>query len=206
MIPAAPSSPPHAGARALPSACGDYRLATADIALKQSVHGNRARQIVRDFVLGGGLDVRPFAAADYYRMGLSRKIPVSDVRLSRSEKLGLTTAHGEANRNVLLMLGVPETAIEFFSHANRNTQEEALALRSWAERTHARSLIVPIEIFSSRRVRWAFENVFEGSGIQLQVAALDADEYGLIDWWQHEQGLIAFQNEVLKYVYYRLKY
>ena len=26
------------------------------------------------------------------------------------------------------------------------------------------------------------------------------------DWWQHEEGVIAFQNEVIKYLYYRFKY
>jgi len=25
-------------------------------------------------------------------------------------------------------------------------------------------------------------------------------------WWNHEQGVIAFQNEIIKYAYYRFKY
>ena len=26
------------------------------------------------------------------------------------------------------------------------------------------------------------------------------------EWWRHETGLLRFQNEVLKYIYYRLNY
>ena len=40
-------------------------------------------------VLGGGVETRPFAAAEYYRTGLAPRVLVSDVRLSRSEKLGM---------------------------------------------------------------------------------------------------------------------
>jgi hypothetical protein len=30
--------------------------------------------------------------------------------------------------------------------------------------------------------------------------------YGVTNWWQQEQGVIDFQNEIIKSVYYRLKY
>jgi uncharacterized SAM-binding protein YcdF (DUF218 family) len=157
-------------------------------------------------VLGGGLDVRPFAAAEYYGKGLTKKILLADVRRSPSEKLGVLPPHTELNRQVLLKLGVPEQAIETFGSASSNTREEALALRAWAEHTRSRTIIVPTEVFSSRRVRWMLEHVFAGSGVRVQVTALDALEYTRADWWRHEQGLIAFQNEVIKYIYYRFKY
>ena len=39
-------------------------------------------------VLGGGLEVRPFAAAELYRTGLVRKVLVSRVVEARSTKIG----------------------------------------------------------------------------------------------------------------------
>ena len=42
--------------------------------------------------------------------------------------------------------------------------------------------------------------------VHVLVRALPVREYKTEDWWQHEQGIVAFQNEVLKYAYYRLKY
>ena len=157
-------------------------------------------------VFGGGLDTRSFGAAEYYRKGLARKILLADVRITPSEKLGILPPHAELNRQVLLRLGVPEDAIETFGHAVTNTRDEAVALCNWAERSHARRIIVPTEIFSSRRVHWMLARTCAGKAVRVQVATLNALEYSAADWWQHEQGLMAFQNEVIKYFYYRIKY
>jgi len=37
-------------------------------------------------------------------------------------------------------------------------------------------------------------------------ALLAQHEYTPADWWQHENGVVAFQNEVLKFFYYWFKY
>jgi hypothetical protein len=100
---------------------------------------------------------------------------------------------------------VPETAIETFGTDLTNTREEALALRDWARRSGARGIIVPTEIFSARRVRWTLHAVF-GDAAVIRVPALEPADYGRDNWWHAPAGLITFQNEVIKYVYYRLKY
>jgi len=156
-------------------------------------------------IFGGGLDSRPFAAAEYYKQGIVGKILVANTGSSRAERLGVLRSHADTNRRVLLKLGVPETAIETFGSGLSNTYEESLALREWATRAGARSIIVPTEIFPSRRVRWMLHRVFT-EGVTICVPALDAGDYRRDNWWLHEAGLISFQNEVIKYVYYRFKY
>jgi uncharacterized SAM-binding protein YcdF (DUF218 family) len=156
-------------------------------------------------VFGGGLDIRPFAAADYYQRGLVRKILISNVGSSRADRLGAVLSHVEANRRVLLKLGVPATAIETFGDGLTNTYDEARALRDWAARTGAHSVIVPTEIFTARRLRWMLHRAF-ADGATVRVTALDPPDYRRDDWWKHEGGLIGFQNEVMKYAYYRMKY
>jgi uncharacterized SAM-binding protein YcdF (DUF218 family) len=157
-------------------------------------------------VLGGGLETRPFAAAEYYRNGLTKKILLANARISPSEKLGIVPRHAELNREVLLKLGVPEQNIETFGSALSSTREEALALRQWADRTGAQSIIVPTEAFSSRRVGWMLHRTFAGTPVRVQVVTVGSMEYTPADWWQHEEGLVAFQSEVIKYLYYRIKY
>ena|ERR1700730_4604986 len=157
-------------------------------------------------VLGGGLDVRPFAAAEYYRQGLVSKVLLAAVRMSPSEKLRVLPSHVELNRAVLIKLGVPETAIETFGTELSSTFEESIALRAWVERNHAMRIIVPTEVFSSRRVKWMLDRALAGTSTQVQVPALDSAEYTRDEWWRYEQGLIAFQNEFIKYFYYRVKY
>jgi uncharacterized SAM-binding protein YcdF (DUF218 family) len=156
-------------------------------------------------VFGGGAEVRPFAAAGYYRDGLVRKILVSNTRESPAERLGVLLPDAAANRAVLLKLGVPGAAIESFGDNLRNTHDEALALHDWATQHHIRRIIVPTEIFTARRLRWTLHHVF-GEGATVLVPALDPPEYRDGDWWQDEKGVVAFQNEVLKYLYYRLRY
>ena len=157
-------------------------------------------------ILGGGLDTRPFVAADLYRKGLVKKVLVSQVEDDGAVAIGAVQGHTESNRQVLLRLGVPPDAIETFGNANKNTWDEAAALLEWAERHAASTVIIPIEIFSTRRVRWTFDRAFAGQPIHAEVSSIDPPQYTRANWWTNELGLITFQNEILKYIYYRLKY
>ncbi len=158
-------------------------------------------------VLGGGIDVRPFVAAHLYAKGLVKKVLLSEVEKDRSVGIGALTGHTENNRKVLLGLGVPDSAIETFGNANKNTWEEAVALKEWADRNKASVLIIPIEVFSARRVRWTFRREFSGTDVRIEVPSFDPSrDYTRAEWWKTEAGVIAFQNEILKYLYYRLKY
>jgi uncharacterized SAM-binding protein YcdF (DUF218 family) len=157
-------------------------------------------------VLGGNIEVRPFAAADLYQRGLVKKVLLSSNKTDRAAVIGATEGHTEANRRVLLKLGVPERAIETFGQANGSTRDEAVALRGWLERHGAKSIVIPTEVFAARRVRWVFDREFAGRDIRIQVLSLEAPDYKRTEWWKTDAGLIAFQNEIIKYIYYRLQY
>ena len=156
-------------------------------------------------VLGGGLEYRPFAAADYYRRGLAPKILVSNVGATPAERLGVLQSHVRANSEVLQKLGVPAAAIEPFGDHLSDTFAEAVALHEWAVRNGARRIIVPTDIFAARRLHWTLHHVFGNDAVTL-VPALNPPEYQRDNWWRNERGIIGFQNEVMKYLYYRLKY
>jgi len=100
---------------------------------------------------------------------------------------------------------MPDTAIEMFGTENRNTEDEVLALKDWAEQNAATVIIVPSEIFAARRVRWIFNREFHGTGVRIEVPSFEED-FTRAGWWKTKAGLIAFQTEVLKYLYYRFKY
>jgi uncharacterized SAM-binding protein YcdF (DUF218 family) len=157
-------------------------------------------------VLAGGLATRPFVAAELWRRGLADKILISQGPEERAVSMGAIPSHTERNREILLKLGVPAGAIETFGTANKNTRDEAAALREWAERNAASSFIIPTEIFPARRVGWIFRREFFGTAVSIEVPSVEPPNYTRRDWWKTEHGLVAFQNEVLKYIYYRLKY
>lgn len=158
-------------------------------------------------VLGGGLDVRPFVAADLYAKGLVKRILLSQVESGPPVLIGALAGHTEENLKVLLKLGVPESAVETFGSANKNTWEEAVALKSWAHQNVVSALIIPTEIFAARRVRWIFHREFAGTGIRVEVPSFDPPRgYARANWWKTEYGVLTFQNELLKYLYYRFRY
>jgi len=107
---------------------------------------------------------------------------------------------------VLIKLGVPETDIETIGNALSSTFEEGQSLREWAIRNHPRRVIVPTEAFSSRRVRWTLTQALAGTGASVQIQMLDYPDDSYVTWWKTDKGLIAFQNEVMKYLYYRYRY
>src|SRR5580700_11001267 len=156
-------------------------------------------------VLGGGLEYRPFAAADYYRRGLAPKILISNIGATPTEQLGVLQSHVRANSEVLQKLGVPLAAIEPFGDHLSDTFTEATALHDWAVRNGAHRIIVPTDIFATRRLRWTLHHVF-GNDAAILVPAVNPPDYQRDNWWKSERGFIGFQNEVMKYLYYRLKY
>jgi uncharacterized SAM-binding protein YcdF (DUF218 family) len=157
-------------------------------------------------VLGGGLGSRPFAAANLYKQGLVKKVLISQVKEDQAADIGTVSGHTESNRQVLLKLGVSAAAIEIFGNANKSTREEAIAVREWAERGGGLDLIIPTEDFSSRRVRWIFRREFAGFSSRVQVQKFEPTQYSTEEWWKTEQAVFLFQNEVMKYIYYRIKY
>lgn len=157
-------------------------------------------------VLGGGLDFRPFEAAEIYKKGFVTKVLVSRVPESHVTKLLAIPGHSELNRMLLVKLGVPEGAIEMFGKENSSTGDEAATLRDWADKHGVSRIIVPTEIFSARRVRWIFNREFAGSSIRFEIPSFEAPGYTRTEWWKTKAGIITFQNEIMKYLYYRLKY
>jgi uncharacterized SAM-binding protein YcdF (DUF218 family) len=158
-------------------------------------------------VLGGGEDMRPFIAADLYSKGFVHKILVSQTEDGRAAMIGAVPSHTQVNWNVLRKLGVPDDAIEPFGNGNKSTWDEAIALKNWANRHAASVLIIPAEPFFARRVRWIFQREFSGTTVKIEVPSFDPPSgYRWAEWWKTDVGVVTFQNELLKYFYYRLKH
>lgn len=157
-------------------------------------------------VLGGGVQTRPFAAAKLYREGFAPKVIVINVERSPTDQMGLTLPESQLITDVLLREGVPGDAITLVGENVSSTYEEALAVSDWLKQTGARHLLVPTESFHTRRVNWIFKKVLHSIGTDVQVKAVEPGSYHYTDWWQTEKGLIEFQNEVIKFAYYLIKF
>ena len=157
-------------------------------------------------VLGGGLETRPFEAARLYHQGLADKILIMNPKPSPRAKLGVIPLETELTRQILVKLNVPESDLEVVGNGVSSTYDESIAVRNWIQTNGARRVIIPTDLFHTRRVRWLFHKELKPTGAQVVVDALADPQYTPADWWHREEGVVAFQNEMIKYVYYRIKY
>jgi len=157
-------------------------------------------------ILGGGMEYRPFEAARLFTNGIAPVILVAQEEPSPTQQAGLTVAATETTRKLLVQLGVPEAAIQPLGTNVTSTRDEAFAFRDWAQQHHAGSVLIPTDIFHTRRARWIFQKALKGTGVDVRMAAITLPRYSPTNWWQKEEGLIAFQNEVIKSAFYHLRY
>jgi uncharacterized SAM-binding protein YcdF (DUF218 family) len=120
--------------------------------------------------------------------------------------MGVTLPEKEQTHRILLSNNVPESAMTVIGSNVANTYDESRAVRAWIEKSGAKSIVIPTDPFHTRRVRWIFSKELRGTKTEIHVVAIDPLRYRINDWWRHEEGLIAFQNEVIKYLYYRWEY
>jgi uncharacterized SAM-binding protein YcdF (DUF218 family) len=157
-------------------------------------------------VLGGRPDLRPFEAARLYHAGVAPRILYMDVKLNPASEQGIISSEREITRRVLLSNNVPEAAIVAVGDGVATTYDESRAVRAWLATNSAKSILIATDLSHTRRARWIFRKELQGTGIQVHIHAINPQEYGMTNWWKHEEGLIAFQNELLKSLYYHLKY
>jgi uncharacterized SAM-binding protein YcdF (DUF218 family) len=157
-------------------------------------------------ILGGGLENRPFAAANLFHNGVASRILYMNVRLNPAQELGLISTEGEITHRILLSNGVPDTAMTMIGTGVASTYDESKAVQAWIEKTGARSIVITTDLFHTRRARWVFRKELRNMNTDIHVVVAGSRQYKINDWWLHEQGLIDFQNEVIKFFYYHLKY
>ncbi len=157
-------------------------------------------------ILGGGVYDRSKITADLYRSGLTKRILISNVLDSSHAVVGGHYSDTKLSREVLRRYGVPDEAVETFGTANQNTRDEAAALRDWSDRNSTTSFIIPTEFIFSRRVRWIFNHEFIGRNVRIAIFSFETAQYNHKDWWKTDAGKRAFKSELLKLVYYHIRY
>jgi uncharacterized SAM-binding protein YcdF (DUF218 family) len=152
------------------------------------------------------METRPFEAARLYQKNYAHKILIMNVKLTPTTELGITSPEKDLTRQVLLKLGVPAADVVDIGAGVTSTFDESMAVGDWTRTNPIKTLIIPTDLFHTRRVRWIFRKELQGAGVQVYVHAVNPRDYTAADWWRHEDGVIAFQNECLKSIYYHLKY
>ena len=82
--------------------------------------------------------------------------------------------------------------------------DKAYDLRFFCEKRNLKHLIIVAASFQSRRALYAFNKVFQGSGIVVEVSAASNEVFNEENWWLSDRGIAAYLLEPIKFVVYLL--
>ena len=95
----------------------------------------------------------------------------------------------EAQKTAMMLIGVPESAIEIMSATRDNTAGESSELRRLLQSRGWSRIIVVTSKFHTARAGFAFRRSFNGTGIQVIVQATRYDTTDIDRWWEPRRNL-----------------
>ncbi|MFN5296554.1 MAG: YdcF family protein [Flavobacteriales bacterium] len=119
--------------------------------------------------------------------------------------LDTTMLECELTRHFMLSKGVPASQVDTLSSAH-STMDESNEILHWCKKNNADYITIISSAFHMRRVRMVFEDKFEKDGIKINFHGAAPIEYNELNWWQNEEGMIMTNNELVKILYYAIKY
>lgn len=140
-----------------------------------------------------------------YHAGKSQRLAVFKTEEHPTVSMGIRPPDHELEYAVLEKLQVPADAVITLGDGVSSTWDEVEATRAWCLEHKPSAIAIVTEVFSTRRVRYAYETRLRDLPVEIHVVAVPAIGYTSADWWLDERGLIAFQNEVVKWGYYRIE-
>ena len=159
-------------------------------------------------VLGGSASYveRTRRAAELFKEGRAPRVILTD----DGERGGWSSSEQrnpffvERAAEELRGAGVPDECIEVLPRQLSSTHEEAEALRAHASQRGYTSLLVVTSAYHSRRARWTWRRVFEGSGITfgLEAVAPGTESPRFATWWFYPSGWRQVAGEYVKLAYY----
>jgi uncharacterized SAM-binding protein YcdF (DUF218 family) len=152
-------------------------------------------------VLGGGCETRPFVAAALVKSGRARTVLVPTTGQLTQATASLVPPEHEIIRRVLVARGVPADSIVLLPGAVSSTLDEARALREFLDEHPDSTVAVVTHPFHTRRARVLFGRVLGPRLSQLHFVTAPAESYGANNWWQTENGTVAYLSEYVKLAY-----
>lgn len=150
-------------------------------------------------VLSGGMPYRAEAAAKVFHLGYAPEIWVSkpvgpggDLQSFGIHFVG----EEEYNREILVHLGVPESAVHIFPEQIVDTEEEVAEIQWEMRRMGKKKVIIVTSPQHTRRVRALWHSLVGGQ-LQVFVCAAEEDPFDADHWWRNTRDALAVVREYL---------
>ena len=155
------------------------------------------------FVFAGTLVERPLEAADLYREGYAPRIVITravrEQAIFSLERRGVRIpTDADLNREALLGVGVPASALIEPDRIHDNTAEEVDTLRQLVAQYHWHRIILVSSQYHLRRIRFATWREFRGTDVQLLLRGSRYDPSVPGRWWMHRSDIRWILTELPK--------
>jgi len=162
------------------------------------------------FVLAGTVAERPLEAADLYREGYAPRILVTRDTPERAETIAASRgarvpARADMNREILVELGIPPTALIIPDRLHDNTASEAATLREVAVKEGWRRVIVVTSVYHLRRAAIVCRRQLRGTGIEVVLRASRYDQAQPERWWTRRSDIRWVASELPEVLAYSLR-
>lgn len=167
------------------------------------IHEDSLQKADALIVLSGSAFERGNKGAEILQSGFAQKIicPGGNLDLNYLILFGDSIYECDITKKKILQSGVSDSSIVCLYNGT-STQEEAKAVKVYCLQQHLKSIIVVSTYFHTARVKRVYTKNFAGSEITIIVRGAKSVHYDENLWWKSEEGLIAFNNEWLKTLYY----
>ncbi len=158
-------------------------------------------------VLGGGGADRTEKAIELVKGGYADQILFTIPKeappdVPYSQNLNMESRICQA---ILNYHNIPVDSIRWVGEPFYSTYDEAIFINTLMDEKNYQSIVIVPGYFQSRRAKWTLDHFSHNTDREILVAPADAGVYSATNWWQHVDGIITVENELLKTPYYLLK-
>lgn len=119
---------------------------------------------------------------------------------------GIRTTYSDLVRREAVWQGVPAERFLVTEQLAATTYDEAVAVRSLAQKYGWNTIIIVTSPYHTRRSRMIFRDVLVGTNIDVAVRPVPQHWYQSDTWWQHPPSLRATWTEYLKLLMHSIGY
>jgi len=156
--------------------------------------------------LSGDRQTRVPESLRLWHQGYGQALFVTEERPKNKEFHKLELSHIQFARAVTTRMNLMASwsLLPSQSGGATSTFDEAEDALAYGKRRKWKRIIIVTDEFHTRRAHLAFDKVFQGSGIEVQVAGAPNEVFAVDDWWQSDRGILAYLGETIKFPIYWL--
>jgi uncharacterized SAM-binding protein YcdF (DUF218 family) len=156
-------------------------------------------------VLSGDILTRLPRAIELYQQGYAPRIILTDPRERYTALRHMCSDEWSIAPSLIEELHAAVTPVYLQSlkpGGVTSTFDEAYDLREYSIKNHFKQLIIVTDTHHTRRALYAFQKVFNGSGINVEAMGAGNNIFDESNWWQSDTGIGAYLLEGMKYTVY----